>query len=119
MRSDDIDDAEVEPRTEADAMVRLLDPAFGFFVWAAHLVAIYVVEAVACQLGRTNFVTALVIMTLGAAAIVLWHGAKRYSQRHETRDHGFLLRIAVGHDALAALAILWQLFATLMVPVCR
>jgi hypothetical protein len=120
MRSDErVDDGEVEPRTEAGAVYRLLDSVFGFFVWAVHLVVIYVVEAVACQLGRTVFVVALVIVTLIAAALVLGHGAKRYGQRNETRDHGFLIRIAVGHDLLAALAILWQLFALLMVPVCR
>jgi hypothetical protein len=119
MRSDDVDDAAVESGTEAGVVARLLDPAFGFFVWAAHLVTIYVIEAVACQLGRTRFVTALVILTLGAAALVLWHAAKRYRQCREARGPGFLLRIAVGHDLLAALAILWQLFAILMVPVCR
>ncbi|MFP5246114.1 MAG: hypothetical protein ACLGH0_05425 [Thermoanaerobaculia bacterium] len=104
---------------ELEAKSRLLDPAFGFFVWAAHLVVIYVIEAVACQLGRTRFVPALVVVTFAAAAIVLLHGARRYRQRGEMRDYGFLIRIAIGHDALAALAILCQLFAILMVPVCR
>ena len=119
MRSDDIDDAEVEPRTEWGAVRRLLDPAFGFFVWAVHLVAIYAWSATACQLGRSGFVPGLIVITIVATAIVLAHGARRYRQRHETRDHGFLIHIAVGHDALAALAILWQLFTLLMVPPCR
>jgi hypothetical protein len=120
MRSDErVDYGEVERRTETSSVFHLLDAAFGFFVWAVHLVVIYVVEAVACQLGRTAFAAALVIVTLIAAAVVLWHGAKRYGQRNETRDHGFLIRIAAGQDVLAALAILWQLFALLMVPVCR
>ena len=107
MRSDDVDDV--------GGLRRLLDAAFGFFVWAAHLIVIYVIEAVACQLGRTRFVPALVIVTLIAGAIVAAHAAKRYKQR----EHGFLIRLAIGHDALAALAILSQLFAILMVPVCR
>jgi hypothetical protein len=120
MRSDErLDDPEVERRAEASAVYRLLDAAFGFFVWAVHLVVVYVVEAVACQLGRTAFVAALVVVTLAAAALVLGHGAKRYGQRNETRDHGFLMRVAAGQDVLAAMAILWQLFALLMVPVCR
>ena len=37
----------------------------------------------------------------------------------EMRDRGFLIRIAVGHDAVAALAILWQLVPIFMAPVCR
>jgi hypothetical protein len=120
MRSDErVEPSGVERRTETSSVLHLLDAAFGFFVWAVHLIVIYVVEAVACQLGRTAFVAALVLVTLIAAALVLWHGWKRYGQRHETRSHGFLIRIAIGQDALAALAILWQLFALLMVPVCR
>ena len=122
MRSDKLDDAEVEARTEAGVVYRLLDPAFGFFVWAVHFVAVYVTAAVACQLRLRldgTFVIALVAVTLAAAAIVLVHAVKRYRQRGEVRDHGFLIRIAVGHDAVAALAILWQLFPLLMVPVCR
>jgi NO-binding membrane sensor protein with MHYT domain len=120
MRSDKLDDAEVEARTEGGVVYRLLDPAFGFFVWAIHFVAVYVTAAVACQLRLDGtFVIALVAVTLAAAAIVLAHAVKRYRQRGEVRDHGFLIRIAVGHDAVAALAILWQVFPLLMVPVCR
>ena len=113
MRSDD------PARIESESVRRLLDAMFGFFVWAMHLLVIYIWEAVACQLGRTTFVPGLVIATLIAAAIVIAHGAKRYGQRHETHDHAFLIRIAIGHDALAAVAIVWQLFAILMVPICR
>lgn len=119
MRSDDADDAPLEPHAGPGSMRWLLDAVFGFFVWAVHLLVIYIWEAVACQLGRTTFVPGLVIATLIAAAIVITHGAKRYAQRHEAGGRVFLIRIAIGHDALAALAILWQFFAILMVPVCR
>ena len=48
-------------------LVGLLDPAFGFFVWAAHLLAIYIAAAVACVVGlggasagaRSAFLTGL------------------------------------------------------------
>ena len=127
MRSDRLDDAATEPRTEAGAVFRLLDPAFGFGVWALHLVVIYVSTAVACQLGlgsrdataQSSVVLTMIAVTLLAAAVVAVHAVKRYRQLPAVRDHGFLLRIAVGHDAVAALAILWQLMPLLMVPLCR
>jgi hypothetical protein len=127
MRSDKLDDAETEARTEGGVLYRLLDPAFGFFVWAVHFLAIYVTSAVACQLGfgsrdagaRSGLVIALAAVTLVAAGVVVAHAVRRYQQRGEVRDHGFLIRIAIGHDALAVLAILWQLLPLFLVPVCR
>lgn len=127
MRSDRLDDAEREPQSEIGVVYRLLDPAFGFGVWAVHLLIIYVVMAVACQLGlgsrtavvQSGFVMMLSVVTLAAAAVVVWHAIRRFRQQKEMHDRGFLVRIAVGHDAIAALAILWQLMPLLMVPVCR
>jgi hypothetical protein len=65
---DDLDD-QVEPRTKTGTLRRLLDPAFGLFVWAAHFLVVYVGAAVACVLGlgtadegtRTTFLTVLVV----------------------------------------------------------
>jgi hypothetical protein len=127
MRSDKLDDAGTEARTEGGVLYRLLDPAFGFFIWAVHFLAIYVTSAVACQLGfgsrdagaRSGLLIALAAVTLVAAGVVAAHAVKRFRQQREVRDRGFLLRIAVGHDALAALAILWQLLPLFLVPVCR
>ena len=127
MRSDKVDDAATEPATGVGVVFRLLDPAFGFGVWVLHLLVIYVSTAVACQLGlgardaavRSGVVMTLIAVTLLAAAVVAVHAVTRYRQQPAMRDHGFLARIAVGHDAVAALAILWQLVPLTMVPLCR
>lgn len=127
MRSDSVADAELEPQSQAGVLYRLLDPVFGFVVWAVHLLIVYVSTAVACQLGlgsqrgsvKSSVVGTLCIVTLAAAAIVVLHALRRYRQQGEMRDRGFLVRIAVGHDAVAALAILWQLMPLIMVPLCR
>jgi hypothetical protein len=127
MRSDKVDDAALEPQTEAGVVYRLLDPVFGFGVWAAHLLMVYVSTAVMCQLGlgsreasvHSSVLISLSVVTFVAAALVLWHAVKRYRQRQEMRDHGFLVRIAIGHDAVAALAIVSQLMPLWMVPLCR
>jgi hypothetical protein len=125
MRSDSLDSA-VEAPTQGGVVHRLLDPAFGFFVWAAHLLAIYIAQAVACVLGlgersarvQSEFVAALVGITVLAAAIVVLHAVRRYRLEKTVRDRGFLIRIAVGHDAIATLAIVWQLFPLFLSPVC-
>jgi len=127
MRSDNADDAAVEARTQSGVLFRLLDPAFGFFVWIGHLILIYVAAAVACGLGlvtvdrdgQSGLVVALATVTIAAAALVGVHGVRRFGQRQAASDGGFLLSIAVGHDALAALAILWQLIPISMTPPCR
>jgi len=41
----------IEAQTGRGVVYRLLDPAFGFFVWAGHFLVVYITEAVACQLG--------------------------------------------------------------------
>jgi hypothetical protein len=127
MRSDSRDDSALEPPTQTRVVHRLLDPMFGFGVWAAHLLVVYVSTAMACQLGlgsrtgnvQSRVVIILSVVTLAAAAVVVWHAVRRHSQQREMHDRGFLVRIAVGHDAIAALAILWQLMPLWMVPVCR
>ena len=127
MRSDSVAGAELEPQREVGGLPRLLDSVFGFGVWAVHLLIVYVASAVACQVGlgsqpgsvQSGVVGTLCVVTLAAAAIVVWHGIRRYRQQSHMRDRGFLERIAVGHDAVAALAILWQLMPLLMVPLCR
>ena len=127
MHSGSAADAELDRRTENGGVFRLLDSVFGFGVWAVHLLIVYVASAVACQLGlgsqprsvQSSVVAALCIVTLAATAIVVWHAILRYRQQKQVHDRGFLARIAMGHDAVAALAILWQLMPLLMVPLCR
>lgn len=126
MRSDKLDAAE-EARSEAGVLSRLLDLVFGFFVWIMHFVAIYAATAVACVLGlgatdagvRSTFVTALVIVTAAAAAIVVLHALKTYRRRDEAPNRCFLRGITIGHDAIATVGILYQLFPILMVPLCQ
>jgi FlaA1/EpsC-like NDP-sugar epimerase len=119
-------DTEVEPYADAGVLFRLLDPAFGFFVWAAHFLAVYITTALACVLGlgtanpgsRMMFLTVLVIVTAVAALILVGHAVWRYGQqRGETRLR-FRMTLTIGCDAIAALAVLGQLIPILLVPVC-
>jgi hypothetical protein len=126
MRSDKLDATE-EARSEAGVLSRLLDLVFGLFVWIMHFVAIYAATAVACVLGlgaadasvRSTFVTALVIVTVVAAAVVILHALKTYRWRGEVPNRRFLRGITIGHDAIATVGILYQLFPILLVPVCQ
>jgi hypothetical protein len=122
---DDLDD-EVEPHTEIGTLRRLLDPAFGLFVWAAHFLAVYVGAAVACVLGlgtagegaRTTFLAVLVILTVVAAALVLAHAVWRHRQYRDLPDHRFRMVLTIGNAGIATVGIVWQLFPLLLVPVC-
>jgi hypothetical protein len=126
MHSGRLDQAAIdsEPHT---GVYRLLDASFGFAVWAIHLLVVYVSTAVACQLGlgsregtvQTRVAATMIAITLAAAAVVVLHGVKRYRQQKGQHERGFLSRLAVGQDAIAALAILWQLMPLMMVPLCR
>jgi cytochrome bd-type quinol oxidase subunit 2 len=119
-------DAGVEVQEPAGAVSRLLDSALGFFVWAAHFLAVYVATAVACQLGlgatsasaRATFLSLLAIVTAIAIAIVVLHAVRRYRQQRESPTRRFRMWITIGGDAIATLAIAWQLFPILLVPVC-
>ena len=67
----------VEAGPSREGLPRLLDLAFGFFVWAAHFLIVYVGAALACALapaeasGNQAFTTALALATIAAAAIVV------------------------------------------------
>ena len=105
----------------------LLDSAFGFFVWAIHLLIVYVAEALACQLGlgvagpgtQTTFIAVLALVTIAASAIVVVHGFRRHRQQRKVPEQRFRMSVTLGADAIATLGILWQLFALLLVPVCE
>ena len=127
MSSDSVHAENGSRYTGQGSVRRLLDPAFGFFVWAVHLVVIYVANALFCVLGiaarspgaATSLVVSLAAVTIVAAVIVGIHGLRRYRQRPESDNQGFLMNMAVGQDAIAAVAILWQLIPIFMTPVCR
>jgi hypothetical protein len=121
------------PRTDTDVveagpshegLPRLLDLAFGFFLWAAHFLIVYVSAAVACALvptaagGSLALKAALVLTTIVAAAIVVLHALRRYHQQHELPEQRFPMLVTIGCDAIALVAIVWQLFPIFLVPAC-
>jgi hypothetical protein len=118
--------AEAEPASKVGVLFALLDPAFGFFLWSVHFLVVYIAAAVACVLGlggasastRSAFLIALVLVTLVAAAVLAIHGVVRYRQLRGVPDQQFRMSVAIGGDAIAAVAVLWQLFPILMVPLC-
>ena len=109
----------------AEGLARLLDPIFGLFVWAAHFVVVYVVAAVACVLGlgagsgaRPALMAVLAIGTVATAVLTWLHAARRYRQQRSVASQRFRMALTVGSDAIASIAILWQLFPLLLVPAC-
>jgi uncharacterized membrane protein YidH (DUF202 family) len=119
-------DAEVKVRALPENVSRVLDPALGFFVWAVHLVTIYVITAISCQFGlgaesahtRTSYKLTLVLVTMIAIAIVALHAARRYQQQRSAGEQRFRTVITVGCDAIAIVAMAGQLLAILLVPAC-
>jgi amino acid transporter len=119
-------DTERESGSRVGTLRRLLDPAFGFFVWAVHFLTIYGATAVACVLGlglsATDELQAFRLFQIGATvlalAIVLIHGWRAWRSA-PTADRQFLARITAGHDLLAAVGIGWMLFPIFLEPVCR
>jgi cytochrome bd-type quinol oxidase subunit 2 len=117
---------EVEPHTEIGTLRRLLDPAFGHFVWAMHFLGVYIGAAVACVLGlgaageeaHTTFLTVLVVLTAVAVAVVVGHALWRYRQYRDLPDHRFRMVVTIGNAGIATVGIVWQLFPILLVPVC-
>jgi hypothetical protein len=114
------------PRVERGAVGALLDSAFGFFIWAVHLLAIYITAAVVCALGmgvavegaRSGLATALVLLTLAATAAVVVHAVLRYRQQRGIEELRMRMTVTLGSDAIATVAIAWQLIAILLVPLC-
>jgi hypothetical protein len=126
--------ASTSPRTISRAHARpprgpvatLLDSAFGLFVWAAHLLTIYITTAIACQVGlgdatsraRATFVTILVVITLATLALVGLHARRRYLAQRGVAERQLRMAVTIGSDAIASIAIAWQLLAVLLVPLC-
>ena len=117
-------DARAAAPPSAGTVRPLLDLAFGFFVWAGHFLVVYIGTALACVLGlgaatsgsRTTFVSSLAVVTLVAVAVVVLHALRRYRE-HRTQP-AFRTAVAIGGDAIAFVAVAWQLFPLLLVPVC-
>ena len=120
-------DAGAQAGPESEAVFRILDLAFGFFVWAIHLLVVYVATAIYCVLhpgaAETGippmFLAALVVITIAAAAAVLGHAGLRYLRKLKAPHvDGFRLAVTVGCDAIAAVAIVLLLFPIRLVPAC-
>ncbi|WP_414476023.1 hypothetical protein [Microvirga sp. M2] len=107
-------------------LVWLLDPAFGFFLWAAHFLVIYIAAAVACVLGlgaasadaQSAFLTGLGLVTAASAVILVLHAVWRYRQQRDVPAQRFRMSFTIGCDAIASFAVLLQFFPILLVPVC-
>lgn len=115
------------PRLEARNDVGpLLDLGFGFYVWTAHLLAVYIGTALGCVLGlgtaspgsRTAFLAALALLTLLAVAVLVGHAVRRYRKHRPIPERRFRMSVTIGGDAIAAVAVAWQLFPIFLVPVC-
>lgn len=119
-------DAEVESRPGSAGVPQLLDATFGFFVGAAHLLAIYISAAVACQIGlatageasQSAFLATLVLLTIATAAGIILHALLRYRRFRGRPDRQFRMFITVGCDAIATVAVLWQLYPLMLTPLC-
>ena len=115
-----------EARSRRGPVATLLDSAFGLFVWAAHLLTIYIATATACQLRlgassvgtRTKFVATLLIITLVALALIGTHARRRYRAQRGVAERQLRMVVTIGGDAIASIAIAWQLLAILLVPLC-
>ena len=123
----DLDPATTAGRGAAEGTVTpLLDATFGFFVWLGHLVVVYVAAALACGLGlvgpfgrgAAGLVTALGLATLVAAVAVVLHAVRRWRRLRMVPERRFRVLVTVGCDAIALVAIVWQLLAIGLVPVC-
>ena len=52
------------------------------------------------------------------AAVVVWHALRRYRQQRDRPDRRFRMTVTIGNDAVATIAIAWQIFAISLVPLC-
>jgi hypothetical protein len=111
---------------EPEGLGQLLDPAFGLFAWALHFLVVYVATAVACVLGlgaadtgaRSALQATLVVLTAAALAATLLHALRRYRQQAGVPGRQVRMSLTIGCDAIAMVAIGWQLFPILLVPAC-
>jgi hypothetical protein len=124
MSSPEIHRDVVESGPAREGVPRLLDLAFGFFIWAAHFLLVYVGAALACALApdaagsSAVLQTVLALATFGAAAAVVLHGLRHYRRQRNAPDERFPAAVAIGCDAIAFIAIVWQLFPVFLVPAC-
>lgn len=124
MRSEHLklSDDEKSPRGVAYIFGGLL---FGFGIWALHLLLIYGITAVTCAhlpgfREQPLAVKAVLLgLTVAALLVVALHGLKHYRRANEAdEDEDFVSWLNAALDGGAAVAILWQAFPILTVPLC-
>ena len=94
-------------------MSALLDSAFGFLVWAAHFLIVYISTAVSCVLGlgaagthmQTSVLASLAVLTILACIILASHAMRRHSQLRDNPEQEFRLAVTIGCDAIAMLLL--------------
>ena len=124
MSSPEVHSDVIETGPAREGVSRLLDLAFGFFIWAAHFLVVYVGAALACALApdaagsSAALQTTLTLVTVAAAAVLVLHGLWRYLGQRELPEQRFPMYVTIGCDAIALVAIVWQLFPIFLVPAC-
>lgn len=103
----------------------LLDPLTGFIVWSAHFLVVYCANAFACARGigtasaasQSTFRSFLVFVTCIAVILIGLHAARAWARSGP--DRGFLARLVLGCDAVAAIAVVVQLVPLFLLHLCR
>lgn len=108
------------------SVMRFVSAMFGFILWAAHFLFVYVLAALACARGFASgqvaaldvvtfavvAATVLALVAVGVHALALWR-----ARQDEVRTTQFLAQLGVLVDLLAVVAILMTATA-LIVPAC-
>lgn len=113
--------------TQVRPLADLLRLGSGPIVWFAHFSINYGAEAVICRApadagGATLWLSAAT--TAAAMAVLAWSAARAWRRQsaaavERQTDAEFLRRASLLLTYLAALAVLWTAFPTMVVPACH
>jgi NADH:ubiquinone oxidoreductase subunit 6 (subunit J) len=90
-------------------------------LWFAHLIAMYGVTALYCARNLPGLPLVSVVVTLGALGGLVWlsvNALRDLRAGADTPGRRFADAVAVGLCAFSALAIVWTVLPTLLVPSC-
>lgn len=118
--------SDAAPPTQPGLLKRILDPGFGFVVWATHFLGIYVPIAVGCAVAGTPFSghhflvrNIFVGATIVAVSLVVGHTIWRWSHRDRADDPRMLMKVTLWRNGIAIAAMLALLIPALERPLCR